>query len=121
MRPNTTLQPPSLALWISQCAIACSSGLRPNVEPLGRPWRLREMLTERDFEPIIAAVPSFQRKWVQWKEQGELCEPVSVEFSFRIVQHLIERATVDDFTDFMLLSEALEAPYRIRPLNFMIR
>ena len=68
------------------------------------------MLTQTDFEPIIAAVPSFQTKWFQWRERGELYGPPSVDFSRYMTEHLIERAAVDDFTDFSLLFEALEAP-----------
>jgi hypothetical protein len=68
------------------------------------------MLTETDFEPIIAGVPSFQTKWLQWKKREELCGPVSVDFSFYMTEHLIQRAAVDDFTDFTLLFDALEVP-----------
>ena len=68
------------------------------------------MLTQTDFDPIIATVPSFQTKWLQLKERGELFGPVSVDFSYYITQHLIERAGADDFTDFTLLFTALETP-----------
>lgn len=69
-----------------------------------------QMLTETDFEAIIAGVPRFQAKWRQWEELGELCGPVSVDSSFYMTQHLIEQAAVHDFTDFALLFDALEAP-----------
>jgi hypothetical protein len=61
------------------------------------------MLTETNYEPIIAAVPSFQEKWIKWKERGQLYGPLSVDFSYHMTHHLIERAAVDDFTDFTLL------------------
>jgi hypothetical protein len=68
------------------------------------------MLMQTDFDAIIAAVPSFQTKWLQLKERGELRGPVSVDFAYYITLHLIERAAADDFTDFTLLFEALETP-----------
>src|SRR5262245_43993336 len=66
------------------------------------------MITKADLEPIVSAVPSFEAKWNEW--QGTLGEPISVEFSFYMTQHLVERASAGDFTDFTLLFSALEGP-----------
>jgi hypothetical protein len=68
------------------------------------------MLTLADFDPVVAAVPAFQAKWILWREHGELYEPIFVEFSFRMAQHLVEHAADDNFDDFTLLFAALEAP-----------
>jgi hypothetical protein len=64
------------------------------------------MLTQTDFDPIIATVPSFQTKWLQLKERGELYGPVSVDFSYYIIQHLIEHAGDDDEPDSAAVAEA---------------
>jgi hypothetical protein len=66
------------------------------------------MVTRADLESIVSAVPSFRAKWNQWQETLE--DSISVEFSFYMTQHLVERATSGDFTDFSLLFAALEAP-----------
>ena len=66
------------------------------------------MITRADLESIVSAVPSFRAKWDERQETLE--DPISVEFSFYMTQHLVERATAGDFTDFSLLFAALEGP-----------
>jgi hypothetical protein len=68
------------------------------------------MLTKTEFEPIIAAVPSFRTKWLQREKQGRLCGPIPVDFSLYMTEHLIECAERDDVSDFTLLFQALEGP-----------
>src|SRR5438552_18524893 len=66
------------------------------------------MVTRADLESIVSAVPSFRAKWNQWQETLE--DSISVESAFYMNQHLVERTTSGDFTDFSLLFAAIEAP-----------
>jgi len=68
------------------------------------------MLTAADFEPIVSAVPSFHPKWKELIETFDGRTEVGVEFSFEMTEHLVSRAAVGDYRDFVLLFAALEVP-----------
>jgi hypothetical protein len=68
------------------------------------------MVTRSDLEPIALAVPSFRPKWEELLKTLKDPTMLAVEFSFKLTEHLVTRASAGDFGDFSLLFRALERP-----------
>jgi hypothetical protein len=70
----------------------------------------KKVVSRSELDRIASSLPSFQIKWNELLNGDVDQRLLGVEFSFLLTNHLMERAEVEDFTEFAPLFDALEDP-----------